>query len=34
MPMDLVTGDYIDIRLMLPNGQDFIVVSKKEVTIQ
>lgn len=33
MPMDLVTGDYIDIRLMLPNGQDFIVVSKKEVTI-
>ena len=33
MPMDLVTGDYIDIRLMLPNGQDFIVVAKKEVTI-
>lgn len=33
MPVDLATGDYIDIRLMLPNGQDFIVVSKKEVTI-
>ena len=33
LPMDLSTGDYIDIRLMLPNGQDFIVVSKKEVEI-
>lgn len=30
---DLMTGDYIDVRLMLPNGQDFIVVSKKSVTI-
>ena len=33
LPLDLDTGDYIDIRLMLPNGQDFIVVSKKEVEI-
>ncbi len=33
LPMDLVTGDYIDIRLMLPSGQDYIVVAKKEVTI-
>ena len=33
LPLDLTTGDYIDIRLMLPNGQDFIVVSKKEVEI-
>lgn len=33
LPMDLVTGDYIDIRVMFPNGQDFIVVSKKEVEI-
>ncbi len=33
LPMDLTTGDYIDVRLMLPNGQDFIVVSKKEVEI-
>ncbi len=33
MPMDLATGDYIDVRIMLPNGQDFIVVSKKEVEI-
>ena len=33
LPTDLVTGDYIDIRLMLPSGQDYIVVSKKEVEI-
>ena len=33
LPMDLVTGDYIDIRLMLPSGQDYIVVAKKEVEI-
>ena len=33
LPMDLTTGDYIDIRLLLPSGQDYIVVSKKEVEI-
>ena len=33
LPIDLVTGDYVDVRLMLPNGQDFILVSKKRVTI-
>lgn len=33
LPMDLVTGDYVDIRVMFPNGQDFIVISKKEVEI-
>lgn len=33
LPMNLTTGDYIDIRLMLPSGQDYIVVSKKEVEI-
>lgn len=33
LPMDLVTGDYIDVRLMLPSGQNFIVVSKKEVEV-
>lgn len=33
LPMDLVTGDYVDIRLLLPSGQDFIVVAKKEVEI-
>ena len=33
LPMDLATGDYIDIRIHFPNGQDFIVVSKKKVEI-
>lgn len=33
LPIDLMTGDYIDIRLQLPNGQDFIVASKKMATI-
>ncbi len=33
LPLDLETGDYIDLRLMLPNGQDYIVVSKKQVTL-
>lgn len=33
LPMDLVTGDYVDIRLQLPSGQDFIVVSKKMVEV-
>lgn len=33
LPIDLVTGDYVDIRMQLPTGQDFIVVSKKEVEI-
>jgi len=33
LPVDLVTGDYVDVRLQLPNGQDFIVASKKRVKI-
>ena len=33
LPTDLTTGDYIDIRVMLPNGQDFIVISKKVVEL-
>ena len=33
LPTQIETGDYIDIRLSLPSGQDYIVVSKKEVTI-
>lgn len=33
LPMDLVTDDYVDIRLMLPNGQNFIVISKTQVEI-
>ena len=33
LPMDLAKGDYIDVRLMLPSGQDYIVIAKKEVDI-
>ena len=33
LPSDLVTGDYIDVRLQLPTGTDYIVVSKKKVEI-
>lgn len=31
LPTTIAVGDYIDIRLTLPNGQDLIVVSKREV---
>ena len=31
LPKNLVKGEFIDIRLQLPNGGDYIVVSKKEV---
>ena len=33
LPVDLAPGEYVDIRLMLPNGQNYVVVSKKKVTI-
>ena len=33
LPVDLAPGDYVDVRLMLPNGQNYIVTSKKEVKI-
>lgn len=33
LPTDLQNGDYIDIRLMLPSGTDYIVASKKKVEI-
>ena len=33
LPIDLVTDDYADIRLMLPTGQNYIVVSKKQITV-
>lgn len=33
LPMDLITGDFVDIRLLLPSGQDFIVVAKKKIEI-
>ena len=33
LPTDLATGDYVDIRLLLPSGVNYVVVSKKEVEI-
>ena len=33
LPSQLETGEYIDIRLRLPNGTDYIVASHKQVTI-
>lgn len=33
LPTQIQNGDYIDIRLRLPNGTDYIVVSKKKVEI-
>lgn len=33
LPVDLMTDDYVDVRFMLPTGEDFIVASKKRVTI-
>jgi len=33
LPTQLLTGEYVDVRLRLPNGQDYIVVSHKQVEI-
>lgn len=33
LPSQITSGDFIDVRLRMPNGQDYIVVSHKEVTI-
>jgi len=33
LPVDLMTNDYIDIRLKTPSGQNFIVISKVQVDI-
>lgn len=33
LPTQIETGKYVDIRLSLPSGQDYIVVSKKQVEI-
>ena len=33
LPVDLMTDDYVDIRIMFPNGQNFIVVSKALVEV-
>ena len=31
MPSDLVTGDYVDVRIMYPNGTDYIVLAQKQI---
>lgn len=33
LPTQITTGEYVDVRLRLPNGQDYIVVSHKQATI-
>ena len=33
LPTEIQSGDYIDVRLMLPSGLDYIVLSKKTVSI-
>ena len=33
LPSQIATGEYVDIRLRLPNGTDYIVASHKQVTI-
>lgn len=33
LPSQLESGEYIDVRLAMPSGQDYIVVSKKQVEI-
>ena len=33
LPLDLLPNDYVDIRMMTPAGQDFIVVSKAKVDV-
>ena len=32
MPSDLNTGDIVDVRIMFPNGTDYIVLAQKNVT--
>ena len=33
LPSQIAKGEYVDVRLSLPSGQDYIVVSKKQVEI-
>lgn len=33
LPTDLVSGDFVDVRIRFGNGQDYIIVAKKQVTI-
>lgn len=31
LPINVNVGDYVDVRITFPNGQDFIVIAKKEI---
>ena len=31
LPLDLAKGDFVDVRIMIPNGEEYIVFSHKEV---
>ena len=31
LPINVTIGDYVDVRITFPNGQDFIVIAKKEI---
>ena len=31
MPTDLNIGDYVDIRIMFPNGTDYVVLAQKKI---
>ena len=31
LPINVAIGDYVDVRITFPNGQDFIVIAKKEI---
>ena len=31
LPINLTIGDYVDVRITFPDGQDFIVIAKKEI---
>ena len=33
LPADIETGDTVDVRLRMPDGTNYIVVSKKKVTV-
>lgn len=33
LPTDLVSGDFVDVRIRFGNGQDYIIAAKKQVTI-
>ena len=33
LPTQIASGDFVDVRISMPSGSDYIVVSKKEVTV-